>query len=182
MTNVIPLFPEHPVSHPSRGLSGVWWLRDGMVFVRSEHVMKPTQIGGASPESLAMLMLRELADEADPDTLPRATARRICRAGWLSEATKRLPFICPPCPPLASPNPRLPSRSDRVAANKAAPRNPSAPAAQMNEAVMSNTNLPDQHDAGSGSVAAWPSIVAARNTIAATMTITTRKSTATRLG
>src|SRR5260370_38581483 len=107
MTNVIPLFPEHPVSHPSRGLSGVWWLRDGMVFVRSEHGMKPTQIGGSSPESLAMLMLRELADEA----------------GWLSEATKRLPFICPPGPPLASPNPSLPSRSDRVAATKAEPRN-----------------------------------------------------------
>src|SRR5258708_31351453 len=66
MTNVIPLFPEHPVSHPSRGLSGVWWLRDGMVFVRSEHGMKPTQIGGSvgAEETLARIMLRELADEA----------------------------------------------------------------------------------------------------------------------
>jgi hypothetical protein len=69
---VVPLFPEHPVSHPS-GLSGVWWIRDGMVFVRSEHGTKATQIGGGSPEALAMLMLRELADEAAqlPSAIPQ---------------------------------------------------------------------------------------------------------------
>jgi len=47
-----------------RLLSGTFTIRDGMVFVRSEHGEKPAQIGGSPPEVIARLVLGELAAAA----------------------------------------------------------------------------------------------------------------------
>ena len=42
---------------------GSWAIIDGMVFVRTGHGQKATQIGGSNPEGLARILIRELAGD-----------------------------------------------------------------------------------------------------------------------
>ena len=45
-------------------IKGSYWTHDGMITVRlANGRKKTTQLGGMTPESLAKIMLRELADE-----------------------------------------------------------------------------------------------------------------------
>jgi hypothetical protein len=46
-----------------RVVHGQYGTHEGMVTVLTPHGKKTTQLGGSSAESLARLMLRELADE-----------------------------------------------------------------------------------------------------------------------
>jgi hypothetical protein len=43
--------------------TGSWAVIDGMVFVRTAHGTKATQVGGSPPETIARLLIRELAGE-----------------------------------------------------------------------------------------------------------------------
>ena len=43
--------------------TGSWAVIDGMVFVRTAHGQKATQVGGSPPETIARLLIRELAGE-----------------------------------------------------------------------------------------------------------------------
>ena len=43
--------------------SGSWAIIDGMVFVRTCDGQKATQLGGSPPETLARMLIRELANE-----------------------------------------------------------------------------------------------------------------------
>jgi hypothetical protein len=40
---------------------GSWAIIDSMVFVRTAHGQKATQIGGSNPEFLARILIRELS-------------------------------------------------------------------------------------------------------------------------
>jgi hypothetical protein len=73
MGNIVDLFPEYPASHPS-GLKGTFrFLDKDNILVRSEHGEKPARIGNSRPEVIAMLVLREFADEAAqlPPAIPQ---------------------------------------------------------------------------------------------------------------
>ena len=42
---------------------GSWAVIDGIVFVRTAHGTKATQLGGSPPEIIARLLIRELSGE-----------------------------------------------------------------------------------------------------------------------
>jgi hypothetical protein len=50
-------------THKSEWGTGSWAVIDGMVFVRTAHGTKATQLGGSPPETIAKLLIRELAGE-----------------------------------------------------------------------------------------------------------------------